>query len=226
MTRFTDVSPQEHDAERVSVFVDGSFAFGCQAIVWLASGLRIGDEVTQERLDALRADDGIQAIKDRALRLLAARPRSRAELERKLAHPGPKRVAPDPALVRAALDRLVELGYLDDAAFAAFWVEQRDRFRPKGAAALRAELRERGVDRDAIDATIAPENDLDRAVDAARVRAERFAARPGVDFRAFRDQLGPFLARRGFSYDIARQAVVALWETLGGAAGDREPDDA
>ena len=75
-----------------------------------------------------------------AARFLEARPRSTDEARRRLRDAG-YRVD----LVDAALDRLTELGYLDDAAFARAWVESRDRARPRGARALRDELRRKGV---------------------------------------------------------------------------------
>lgn len=217
--RITAVTPQQHDADRVSIFVDDQFAAGCHALVWLESGLGVGDSVTAEQIAALDDAEAVHTLKDRALKLLAGRPRSRAELERRLVRGTPAHPAPPQAQVQRALDAIAALGLLDDDAFAAFWVEQRDRFRPKGATALRAELRQRGVDRAAIEAAVTPDRDLERAVEAARPRAARFAGRSGGDFRAFRDHLGPFLVRRGFTYDTARQAVAQLWRDVGGDVG-------
>jgi regulatory protein len=75
-----------------------------------------------------------------AARFLEARPRSTDEVRRRLREAGYRA-----ELVEIALDRMAELGYLDDAAFARAWVESRDRTRPRGARALRDELRRKGV---------------------------------------------------------------------------------
>ena len=85
-------------------------------------------------------------VMDAAAAFLAVRPRSMAETRRRLCHLGYP-----PALVDAVVARLVELGYLDDAAFARAWVESRDRARPRGSTALRQELQRAGVARDVID---------------------------------------------------------------------------
>ena len=50
------------------------------------------------------------------------------------------------------LERLAELGYVDDAAFARWWGEQRDRHSPRGLRMIEAELRQRGVSREVIEA--------------------------------------------------------------------------
>src|SRR4029078_9356899 len=54
-------------------------------------------------------------------------------------------------LIAAAIERLGELGILDDEAFTTAWVEARDRARPRGERALRRELAIKGIDRSLID---------------------------------------------------------------------------
>ena len=54
-------------------------------------------------------------------------------------------------LVEGAITRMLELGMLDDEAFARAWVESRDRARPRGERAIRQELGLKGVDRPTID---------------------------------------------------------------------------
>src|SRR5918994_5860097 len=85
-------------------------------------------------------------VLDAAARFLEARPRSEAEVRRKLV-----RLGYQPALVDEVLTRLVELRYLDDEAFARAWVESRDRARPRGEHALRQELGRLGVERGLVD---------------------------------------------------------------------------
>ncbi len=209
--RITNVAPTQHDPERVSIFVDERFAFACHALIWLASGLHINDRVTEEDLARLRVAEDRRALKDRAIGLLAVRPRGRNALQRRLAQGTKAHPAPPPEMVEAVLDELAEEGLIDDQAFAEYWVEQRDRFRPKGSLALRAELAQQGITRADAEGALAPERDLERALAAGRPRAQRLAHQPGMDARSFRDHLGPFLQRRGFTYSVAREAVASLW---------------
>ena len=82
---------------------------------------------------------------DAALRFLSYRPRSEAEVRRRLARrfPGPS--------VDNAIATLREQGLLDDAAFAQFWRQNRERSRPKGASAMKWELLRMGVSREVAD---------------------------------------------------------------------------
>jgi len=84
-----------------------------------------------------------------ALRFLEARSRSVAEVRTRLTKAGYQ-----PELVEGAITRLVDLGMLDDAAFAAQWVESRDRAHPRGETALLMELRQKGIDARTIAATL------------------------------------------------------------------------
>ena len=156
-----------------------------------------------------------EAALELAARFLGTRPRTRWEVERRLRRAG---VADD--VVAATLDRLADLGYLDDAAFVRWWLEQRDRRAPRGRRMLEAELRQHGVPRDVIEdfreAYATPERALDAeqlpATDEerARVALERhLRGRPvPTDPRALQ-RLGAFLMRRGFDPETVRAAISA-----------------
>lgn len=88
-------------------------------------------------------------VLDTAARFLEARPRSVDEVRRRLGRLGYRA-----ELVEATVARLLELGYLDDDAFARSWVESRDRARPRGEHALRRELELKGLDRALVDTVL------------------------------------------------------------------------
>ncbi|MCT7659502.1 recombination regulator RecX [Mycobacterium deserti] len=141
------------------------------------------------------------------LRLLTARARTRAELEGQLA----KRGYPDD-LSERVLDRLTQVGLVDDAGFAEQWVQSRRRTAGKGKRALAAELRTKGVDNDVIAAALA---DIDAG--AERQRAEELVAhrlrreRLTDDDAKLTRRLVGMLARRGYGDTMAFDVVkVAL----------------
>src|SRR5512136_1705988 len=88
-----------------------------------------------ERRERRAGVEDVAEVLDAAARLLEARPRSVEEVRRRLTRLGYR--AP---LVDEVVERLVELRYLDDEAFARAWVESRDRSKPRGEHALRREL--------------------------------------------------------------------------------------
>ena len=199
----TRLAFQKHAADRVNVYLDGQYAFALPALE--AARLRVGQILDDDSIAQLQGLDERQKAYDRALRYLSFRPRSQAEVRRNLLAAGL-----EAELVEATLARLVAQGYLDDAEFARFWVENRQQFRPKGSQALRGELRQRGVAAETVEAALVDLDPEVGAYEAARPRAARLAALAQTDPAAFRRKLGDFLLRRGFAYEIVKQTVSRL----------------
>lgn len=144
-----------------------------------------------------------------ALRFLEARSRSTSEVRRRLLTHGYQ--AP---LVEGAIERLTELGMLDDQAFAQAWVESRDRARPRGERALRTELVRKGVDRGVVD-DVLEERVIDRPeadAEAARRLLERHAGalQRVADPKARRQRAYALLARNGFDPELASELAKAV----------------
>ncbi|HEX6798562.1 MAG TPA: RecX family transcriptional regulator [Ktedonobacterales bacterium] len=224
--RITAIEPQEKRPDRYSLHLDGRYALGLDGAAVVAAGLYVGMELSEADVERLRQTEGERRLWDAALRFLAPRPRSRAEVRRRLLAPRRNREAPAAEAVDHVLDRLQEQGLLDDQQFAAFWVENRDRFSPRGSRAIAQELRQRGVSRETVEEATTPELDEERALAAGRQRLRSVAS---LDFAGFRAKLGPFLLRRGFSYEVAREAVRRLWdethEGMDAVAGDEDQDE-
>ena len=168
---------------------------------------------------ARRAEvDDPAVVLEAALHFLEARHRSVGEVRRRLGSAGYRE-----DLVSAAIERLADLGVLDDAAFAQAWVESRDRARPRGERALQAELRQKGIDADTVTQALADRraNDTDPALDgetggsADERAAERLLARHAralqrvADPRQRRQRAYALLARNGFDPGICHDAAAA-----------------
>lgn len=200
----TALQIQKHNKERVNVFLDGEYAFGVSLSI--AMTLKKGQRLSAAQVDALKEDDEGEVAFQRALRYLGIRPRSSMEITLYL-----KRKEYDDALVENVVRRLHEKGYLNDEAFAQYWVENRNRFRPRGAQALRQELRQKGVERETINATL-EEQDEDGA---AWVALEGKIGRWGdLEKMEFEQKVMGFLARRGFRFDVCRRAAARSWAQL------------
>ncbi len=207
--QITDLEPQVNNAERVNVYVDGRYLLGVNAAIVLRMELRIGQELLPEQLEQLRSEDAEQQAVDRALNFLSFRPRSREEVRRYL-----QRKETPPYIIEAALARLDRLDFVNDRAFVEFWVENRDKFNPRGSRALKNELRMKGVERDIVDELVDKDQDEELALRAGRKKASSLAHLPGMDYPTFRNRLGGFLQRRGFGYEVVAHAVKALWNEM------------
>ena len=131
-----------------------------------------------------------------AVRYLAGRPHTVTEIHR---HLRSKKF--DAETIDHAIDRLRAQRYVDDEAFARWWVEQRERFKPRGHRALRTELAQKGVGRDVVDLVLgerAPDADVEQARRALSRPLTRWADMPVAEKRR---KIHTYLAARGFDYD-------------------------
>ncbi len=182
----------------------------------------------ERRADRAAVDDPDRVF-TAGLRYLEARSRSVDETRRRLRDAGYR-----PELIETALDRLISLGLLDDAAFATAWVESRDRAHPRGERALRQELRRRGLADSVIDEALAGRSagpsaafsgpteghTADPDEQAARRLIGRRSAALGrvADPRARRQRAYALLARHGFPPELAARVATE-------ATADREVDE-
>ncbi len=136
--RITAIEPQQKNPQRVNVYLDGEFAFGLASIV--AAWLKVGQELGEEKIASLKAEDEREVTYQKALHFLSYRPRSSAEVRQNLSKRGISE-----SLIDETVNRLQEAGLVNDEAFARAWVENRNTFRPSGKPALRMELRRKGL---------------------------------------------------------------------------------
>lgn len=174
-----------------------------------------------ERREQRAAVEDLAEVLDAAARFLEARPRSIAEVRVRLTRAGYQ-----PSLVERAIERLVELHYLDDEAFARSWVESRDRARPRGEHALRRELQLKGIERTQIDEIIDERHETGaergQGGDPDEAGAERLLAKrlPSLlrepDPRRRLQKAYALLARNGFAPDVcsavSRRVLAATVE--------------
>lgn len=171
-------------------------------------------ESLAERRERRSTVDDPQVVLEAALRFLESRARSQTEVRRRLTGAGYR-----PDLVEDAIDRLLDLGILDDEAFTRAWVESRDRARPRGERAIRSELRQKGIDPTTVDDVLDERRDAsaDTGTDSPDLAAaRRLLARNAralarvVDERARRQRAYALLARHGFDPDTCREVSASV----------------
>lgn len=201
MGTITSLTVQVKNSDRLSVFVDGEFA--CGLALEVAAGLRVGQTITPAELVQLEQREDVYQARERALGLLARRPRSSSEIARHL-----RRHRHDDDAIRLVIDDLTEKGLIDDNAFAAFWVEQRETFRPRSRLALRQELSQKGLEREVVSEALNSLDEIDAARRVAHKQARRWSQLPEEEWRA---KLTRYLLRHGYPYDIVNEVVGETW---------------
>lgn len=147
----------------------------------------------------------IASAKQSALRSLARRPRTEAQVKRLLEGHYSLQV------VQQVIGQLREQRYLDDAAFAQEWRRHRQQHNPRGPRLIRQELLRLGVAPDVIQGALEGYDAEGQAYQAGLGPALRLA---GSDYRDFRQRLWAYLGRRGFDHAVIQEAVKRLWRDL------------
>jgi regulatory protein len=199
---------QKRNENRVNVYLDGEFAFGLAAIE--AAHLRVGQVLSDDDVAGLRRWDEVEQAYERTLNFLSYRPRSEAEVRRRM-----RQKNEEDEVIEAVVERLTRAGMLNEREFARYWVENRLQFNPRGIRALNHELRGKGVPASIIADTLAGLDEEATARQALEAGRRRLAH---PDPRVFRRRLEAYLARRGFSYEVIVPLVEEMLETVRGEA--------
>ena len=184
------------------MFLDGEFAFRLARIV--AAWLHVGMVLTDEKINQLTQQDAVEEAHRNAIKLLSYRPRSEAELTRRLADKGYT-----DEQIHAVLDRLRRAGLVGDEQFAQAWVDNRQTFRPRSRRMVTSELRHKGVTDEAIEQALSQLPDEETL---AYQTAKRYANRlDGLDWESFRRKLAGHLGRKGFGYETIAPILKQVW---------------
>lgn len=167
------------------------------------------------------APDPAEQAREICLRLLAVRPRTRAELATALRRGG---IADEVAA--GVLERYAEVGMIDDAAFARAWVSSRHHGRGLARRALSSELRQRGVAPETVGEALG-ELDSDTEAATARALVDRKLRTARGEPEVLVRRLVGMLARKGYPAGLAFRVVkeaMAADERTAALAEQLDPD--
>ncbi|MFQ5933145.1 MAG: regulatory protein RecX [Dehalococcoidia bacterium] len=208
----TEIREQKRRKDRVSVFIDGRYALSMSRLTLVSAGLRVGQELPQDRVLELAAEDELGKALDAATRFLGYRPRSEREVRSRL-----RRRGFGEELIEGAITKVKERGLLDDGEFARFWVENRTAFSPRSRRLLAQELRQKGVDGE-IAAQVS--SGVDDGEEAYRAGQKKARVLPRNDHADFHRRMMSFLKGRGFGYATASETARRLWQEAGEQEGN------
>jgi regulatory protein len=202
-------------SQRSNIFLDGKFAFSLDNEVIVKQKLKTGLELSSAEIDLLTGSDRFQRCLNAAFRFLSYRPRSEAEIRERLQKHGH-----NDEEIKKVLTHLERLGLLDDAAFAEFWKENRNSFKPRSQRLLKMELRRKGVESEIISEVVEDVDETANSYKAAMVKARTLSV---TDYQVFRQRLGSYLQRRGFDYRVINNTVKKVWQERTGIL-EEEPE--
>lgn len=189
--KITSIKQQVKRADRYSIFVEGKYAFSLSESALLESKLASGQELSREQLGEFKKRSADDKLYNQTLRYVAMRPRTRWEVEFYL-----DRKQASPALIDNILNKLSNIGLIDDRKFAQAYVNDRKLLRPASRRKIIAELRKKRVADEIIQQITSAEEIDDRTALRAIIERKRRQTKYQDDTK-----LMQYLARQGFGYD-------------------------
>jgi regulatory protein len=206
--KITGISAQQKDKNRINIMVDGKYRFSLDIFQYADLGIKVGQEYTDDELTALETESQFGKAYTRALEYCLMRPHSSKEMRDYLYRKtrdtrtktgGIKKGLPV-EITHRVFDRLVEKNYINDEAFASYWIENRNMQKGASRRKLQAELRSKGVDSSIVDRLLSESSRTDED-ELQKIIAKKRARYPDDQ------KLMQYLARQGFSYDDIKQAL-------------------
>lgn len=203
MPKITSVEPQKKNTGRFNIYLDSTFAFGADEGLIVDYRLIPGKILDKSLLDKLLFEAEAGKLMERMYRLFSIRQRSEREV-RNYFRIKRKEEAGDLA-VDLLIEKLKQKNLINDLEFAKSWVEARRKSKQKGIRALKAELFQKGINREIIEEVLSDEsNEGELAKIALEKKMRVWQNLPSLEFKK---KAYEFLMRKGFEYDVISDIV-------------------
>ncbi|MBS9334914.1 recombination regulator RecX [Fructobacillus sp. M1-13] len=204
MAKITKIATQKR-AGRYNLELDGRFAFGISENVLAKFGLMKGRELNKEEIERIKKADLVDQGLKVALNYLSPALRTQKQVEDRLKSKDIKE-----EVIDQVIDRLVDQQLVDDATYAKAYVNTKQVFSPKGPRAIAMDLKKAGVSENLIEDALTEYSEEDQ-LEVATKLAEKIARTHKRDSTRIRQQkTAQSLAQKGFSFDIASQAINGI----------------
>lgn len=205
MPLLTRLVQGKKNPNRVNLYLDGIFAFALSLDEVAKQGLKQGLELTIAKIDQLKQIDEDEYIFAKILNFLSYRPRTIKEVRDRLW----KYAVKDQFTQNKFIDRLISHGYLDDLAFARWFIESRNLHRPRSIRMLKQELKTKGVPEEIISSVVASISDETETI--TKLLSKKFGLPRRLN-QVERQKIYAYLSRQGFPWEKIRE-VVKNWES-------------
>lgn len=200
MPVITSIKPQKSKS-RVNIYLDDVFGFGLDLENYLKLELKVGQELSEDRIIEITKKAEFQKVMDRLLNFTTIRPRSEKEVGDWMIR---KKV--DESLKKGLTEKLRKLDLLNDEKFAGWWIEQRLAFKNKSVRDLNYELRGKGIAKETINKVLG-EGGIDEEKSAKELMAKKGYKWKGLGKIDQKRKMTEFLARRGFGWNTIKKVL-------------------
>lgn len=204
MATISKIEAQKNNKDRYSIFLDGEFAFGIHVDVLVMHGLRKGMELDKDELEALVHDESVKKAVLAGIKHISYKQRTRKEVADKL-----RDLEHTPDQIEEAIDKLEEMGFLDDEGYAEEFVDTRQvRY---GRKRIFLELRKRGIPEHIAEKALDEVLDVDAGYQKAlELAKKKYAQCDGLEAQKAAARIQGMLLRKGYSYDVVNNIIKEL----------------
>jgi regulatory protein len=201
--QITQIEPQKYNSGRVNIYLDGSFAFGLDGETLLRHHLHEGDVISERTIDGiLLVEERIRA-KGKALALLRYRARSIKELDGRL-----RESHFSERTIKRVIEDFIRAGLLDDQKFASAFAQTKMLQKPVSKRLMKQELLSHGISETIADETLQEVfSEQSESEIAEELIRRRLKHQETIDMKT-KKRLTDFLLRRGFDYNVIREALT------------------
>lgn len=219
MSTITSVESQKNNPKRFNIFLDGEFAFGADEDLVVNRRLVVGKIITTDELNKILFEAEVGKLMERMYRWFSIRQHSEKEVRDYFKIKNQKsKIKNEEQISQLIIDAVVETlkkkGLLNDLEFAKAWVQARRKSKQKGIRAIKAELFQKGIDREIIEEVLRLADARSGQVseeDLAKLALEKkMKYWKNLSPLEFRKKATEFLLRRGFDYETAKKVIVEI----------------
>ena len=188
----------------VTIYLDNDSVLFLAVEVFLKSGLKKGDGISEDRFSFLIEQNKLFHIKQKAFRLMGRRQHSASELKRKLWNKDYEQ-----KLIDEVIEDLSKNGYIDDKEFISVFVAEKSKTKNWSRRRIKSELLKRGLNKILIDKILSEqpdESDFESAIIVAKKKFEMLSKR-NLELKELRNKLSTYLLSKGFNYEIIKDVV-------------------
>lgn len=196
------------DDKNVAVYFENGEKLILSEDTFYQSGLRKGDEISEDRFSFFIEQNILYHIKQKALTYIARRFHSEKELFIKL-----RQKAYDEKLIKLVLSDLKEKGFVDDRTFASSFIEEKLRKKQWGRNKIKSALFAKGVNQSAIndlfDSFFREESDFELAKQLAKKKLNQLIKR-GTEQNKYYNKISAYLISKGIDFETCREVCSKL----------------
>lgn len=213
MSKVTSVEPQKKNPKRFNVFLDGEFAFGADEDLVVNRRLMVGKIIAPEDMEKILFEAEVGKLMEKMYRWFALRQHSEKEVRDYFKVKNAElRIRKEAERSRVVVDAVIETlkkkGLLNDLEFAKAWAEARRKSKQKGIKAIKAELFQKGIDKEIIEKVVSEQAKGCGEEELAKQALEKkMKYWKNLDPKKLYSKAIEYLLRKGFEYEIVKTVL-------------------